>query len=87
MSAFWDYVFSGPESMLQKAIAYLSHLSSVAAAGINLSAYFSWMGVLDPAWQGVMDSFLGSVALIAILFVVRATYRGYLSVKNGVKWW
>lgn len=87
LSAFWDYVFSGPESLLNQAIAYMSHLSTIAAAGINLSMYVSWMGVLDPAWQGVMNSFLASVALIATLFVVRSVYRAYLSVKNGIQWW
>jgi len=87
MSAFWAYVFSGPESMLDKAISYMNNIATVSASGINLSAYFSWLGVLDPAWQGVMNSFLGSVTLIAMLFVVRAIYRAYLSVKNGVQWW
>ncbi len=87
MAAFWSYVFGGPEEILQKAISYLNNLSSVSAAGLNFNDYLTWLGVLDPAWQGAADAFLSSATLILTLFVVRATYRAYLSVKNGVEWW
>ncbi len=80
-------IFQGPEQILRQASAYLSQLATVAASGINLSDYLSWVGVLDGAWQGVVDSLLASFTLVAILFVTRAAYRAYLSLKQGVQWW
>ncbi len=80
-------IFQGPEQLLRQAILYLSNLATVAASGINLSDYLSWLGVLDGAWQGTVDSLLASFSLVAILFVTRSAYRAYLSLKQGVKWW
>jgi hypothetical protein len=85
--SFIDSLFNGPIQLLQSAINFLSRLANVAATGINVNNYFGWFGVLDPAFQRVINSILASLAFIAILFIVRAVYRIYLSLKAGIKWW
>jgi len=85
--SFINSLFQLPDQLLNEAIQFLNHLALVSAAGINLSDYISWLGVLDSAWQGVIESLLGSVALIGILTIVRSVYGIYLSAKQGIKWW
>lgn len=87
MLSFIRNLFQGPIQILQDAIGFLNHLASVAASGINISDYLSWVGLLDPAWQGVIDSLLGCFGFIATLFIVRSIYRFYLSLKEGIQWW
>jgi hypothetical protein len=84
---FLQTLFDPPEQLLRYAIAYLQHLSLVAGAGLTASDYLSWVGVLDPAWQGVINALLGSLTLLGVLFIVRAVYRVYLSLKQGIQWW
>lgn len=66
---------------------FLSHLSTITASGINISNYFSWLGVLDAAWQGDINALLGGFSFLAVLTVARSVYRFYLALKQGVKWW
>lgn len=87
MISLLQTIFGPPEQLLSQAIAYLAHLSTVAAAGLHLETYFGWFSVLDPAWEGVVSSLMGSVVLIGVLQLVRSVYRLYLSLKRGVKWW
>jgi len=87
MNGFFATIFSGPTQLLNQGIAYMSHLASVSAKGINISDYLGFLAVLDPAWQGVVTSLLSSFGFISILVIVRATYRAYLSIKAGVQWW
>ncbi|MCL6593854.1 MAG: hypothetical protein K6T31_07750 [Alicyclobacillus sp.] len=68
-------------------MSFLQRLALTAAHGINVSDYLSWIGVLDPAFQSVINSLLASLALLGILYIVRAVYRAYLSLKSGIKWW
>jgi len=84
---FINNLFGPVLQMLQNVIDFLANLSNVSAAGINISDYFSWLGVLDGAWQGVVNAILSGFGFLSILFVSRAIYRFYLSVKDGIKWW
>jgi len=87
MITFIDNLFAPVLQLLQDVINFLQQASTVAAAGINISDYFSWLGVLDPAWQGDANALLSGLALLAILFIARAVYRLYLALKQGIKWW
>jgi len=85
--AFIQMLFQGPEQLLGSVLSWLHHASTVAAAGINLSNYVSWVALLGPAWSGVITSLMASVTLIGFIFVARAVYRAYLSLKQGIMWW
>lgn len=87
MIVFLQLLFRGPEQLLGSVVQWLNQASSVTAAGINLSNYVSWVGLLGPAWVKVINSLLASLTLIGVLFAARAVYRLYLSFKQGIKWW
>lgn len=87
MIGFIDSIFNGPIQLLHQAISFLANLANIAATGININNYFGWFGILDPAFQRVINSILASFSFIAILLIVRAVYRIYLAVKAGIKWW
>ncbi|MCL6528298.1 MAG: hypothetical protein K6T57_15670 [Thermaceae bacterium] len=87
MRSFIDSLFNGPTQLLQQAIAFLQGLALTASHGINVSDYVSWIGLLDPAFSRVVNSLFAAVLLLGILYIVRAVYRAYLSLKSGIKWW
>lgn len=87
MKSFIDSLFNGPIQLLQQAISFLQGLANTAATGIRASDYLSWIGLLDPAFQRVVNSLLASLAFLAVLYIVRGVYRAYLALKSGIKWW
>lgn len=87
MITFLQLLFQGPEQLLREAANWMNNLSSVAAAGLNISDYVSWIGYLGGPWQKVVNSLLASLTLIGVLFIVRAIYRAYLGLKEGIQWW
>jgi hypothetical protein len=84
---FINSLFQLPDQLLDEALSFLNHLSTLVGAGIQLSDYFSWVAVLGPAWVGVVESLIGSLVLIAWLLIIRSVYRIYLAAKDGIQWW
>lgn len=87
MISFIDSVMNPPIAFLQMVISYLNNAALVAGAGINLSDYVSWIGLLGPQWVRVLNSILASFALILVIFVSQRVYRLYLAFKGGIQWW
>lgn len=87
MITFINNIFGPVLQLLQDVLNFLAHASTISGAGINISDYFSWVGVLDPAWQGIVNALLGGFSFLAIIYIARAAYRFYLSLKDGIKWW
>ncbi|SDW82221.1 hypothetical protein SAMN04489725_11615 [Alicyclobacillus hesperidum] len=87
MITFINNLFNPVLQLLNDVLHFLSHMANVTGAGINISDYISWIGVLDPAWQGDIDALLSGLSFIVILFLARSIYRFYLSLKNGIEWW
>lgn len=84
---FIDTVFSPPFSFLQLCYDMLQNAGTVVGKGISLNNYFGWFGYLPNEWQLVVKSALASVALLAVLFLVRALWDMYLKIKQSSKWW
>ena len=82
-----DAIFSPPLSFLNLMQEMLNNASLVAGKGIDLSNYFSFFAYLPSEWQGVVQSALASIVLLATLFLVRAAWDMYLRVKQSSKWW
>jgi hypothetical protein len=84
---FVDAIFSPPLTFLELCRDMLANAGTVVGRGISLGNYFGFFGYLPSEWQGVVQSALGSVALLAVLFLVRALWDMYLKVKVSSKWW
>jgi hypothetical protein len=82
-----DAVFKPPKTFLQLIIDLLDKAGSVTGRGISLNNYFGWFGYLPPSWQLVVKSALASVALLAILFLIRSVWDMYLKAKQSAQWW
>jgi hypothetical protein len=84
---FIDSIMNPPLQFLRMIVQYLSRAALTAAAGVNLSDYVSWIGLLGPQWIRVLNSLLASFTLILVLFVAQRVYRLLLAFKDGIKWW
>lgn len=84
---FIDAIFAPPLQFLQMIVDMLGNVSLVAGRGIDLNNYFMFFNYMPGSWQMVIKSLLASVTLLAVLFLVRATWNVYLNVKNSLKWW
>lgn len=84
---FFDTIFGPPTAFLELTFDMINKAGTVAGKGINLGNYFSFFGYLPQSWQNVVQSALASVVLLAILYLVRASWDMYLKVKGSSKWW
>lgn len=84
---FIDAIFAPPLQFLNLTKDMLLNAGTVVGKGIDLSNYFSFFGYLPSEWQGVIQSALASIVLLAILFLVRALWDMYMKTKGSVKWW
>lgn len=84
---FFDSIFDAPINVLNMAYTYINQAGTIAGHGINLNNYFGFFSYLPSSMQGVVNSLLASIVLLAILQLVKALIRLYFMLKAGVKWW
>jgi hypothetical protein len=84
---FFDAIFSPPITFLNIVYEYLSHVSMIAGKGINLNNYFGFFSYLPASFQGVINSIIASIMLLAILQLIKAIMRMYGQIKGWVIWW
>jgi hypothetical protein len=84
---FIDSFMDPPIQFLQTILDYLQRATLVAANGINLSDYVSYIGLLGSGWVQVLNSIIASFGLILVIFVAQKIYALYLAFKDGIEWW